>query len=68
MAASGAAAAAANARPSTPEQVRRFALVLADLSEAGGAVTPTMKLKRAAIAERVRDIVDGLNHGAPSPA
>ena len=68
VAAIGAVVAAANARLSAPEQVRRFALVLADLSEASGAVTPTMKLKRAAIAERVRDIVDRLYRGAPSPA
>ncbi|WP_186814556.1 AMP-dependent synthetase/ligase [Actinotalea fermentans] len=68
VAAIGAVVAAANARLSAPEQVRRFALVLADLSEASGTVTPTMKLKRAAIAERVRDIVDRLYHGAPSPA
>lgn len=67
-AAIGAVVAAANARLSAPEQVRRFALVLADLSEASGAVTPTLKLKRAAIAERVRDIVDRLYHGAPSHA
>ena len=68
VAAIGAVVAAANARLSAPEQVRRFALVLADLSEASGAVTPTLKLKRAAIAERVRDIVDRLYHGAPSAA
>ena len=68
VAAIGAVVAAANARLSTPEQVRRFALVLADLSEASGAVTPTMKLKRAAIAERVRDIVERLYLGATSTA
>lgn len=68
VAAIGAVVAAANARLSAPEQVRRFAVVLADLSEAGGAVTPTLKLKRAAIAERVRDIVDRLYRGAPSAA
>ena len=68
VAAIAAVVAAANARLSTPEQVRRFAVVLADLSEAGGTVTPTMKLKRAAIAERVRDIVDRLYRGAPSAA
>jgi long-chain acyl-CoA synthetase len=66
-AAIGAVVAAANARLSAPEQVRRFALVLADLSEASGAVTPTLKLKRAAVAGRVRDIVDRLYRGAPSP-
>lgn len=68
VAAIGAVVAAANARLSAPEQVRKFALVLADLSEASGAVTPTLKLKRAAIAERVRDIVDRLYRGATSPA
>lgn len=68
VAAIGAVVAAANARLSAPEQVRRFAVVLADLSEASGAVTPTLKLKRAAIAERVREIVDRLYHGATSPA
>lgn len=68
VAAIGAVVAAANARLSAPEQVRRFALVLADLSEASGAVTPTLKLKRAAITERVRDIVDRLYRGAPSAA
>lgn len=68
VAAIGAVVAAANARLSAPEQVRRFAVVLADLSEASGAVTPTLKLKRAAITERVRDIVDRLYHGATSPA
>jgi long-chain acyl-CoA synthetase len=64
VAAIGAVVAAANARFSASEQVRRFALVLADLNEAGGAVTPTMKLKRAAITEQVRDIVDRLYLGA----
>ncbi len=64
----GAVVAAANARLSGSEQVRRFALVLADLSEAGGAVTPTLKLKRAALGERVRDIVDRLYGGSTQPA
>lgn len=68
VAAIGAVVAAANARLSAPEQVRKFAVVLADLSEASGAVTPTLKLKRAAITERVRDIVERLYHGATSPA
>lgn len=68
VAAIGAVVAAANARLSAPEQVRKFAVVLADLSEASGAVTPTLKLKRAAITERVRDIVERLYLGATSPA
>ncbi len=51
---------AANARLARSEQVRRFVLLLADLSQAGGIVTPTLKLKRAAFTETVRAVVDGL--------
>ncbi len=60
VAAIGAVVAAANARLAASEQVRKFALVVADLSEAGGTVTPTLKLKRAAIADQVRHITDRL--------
>ena len=42
------------------EQVRTFVLLLADLSEANGMVTPTMKLKRTAFTERTRHIVENL--------
>ena len=59
--------AAANARVSTAEQVRRFALVLADLSETGGAVTPTMKLRRAAFLDAVPQIVDRLYRSPAVP-
>lgn len=68
VAAIGAVVAAANARLAASEQVRSFALVLADLSEAGGAVTPTLKLKRAAIAAQVRHIVDRLYLGGARSA
>lgn len=68
VAAIGAVVHAANARLAASERVRRFALVLADLSEASGAVTPTLKLKRAAIAERAREIVDRLYLGSATPA
>lgn len=60
VAAVGKAIGAANAQLARSEQVRRFALLLADLSESGGIVTPTMKLKRTALADRVRGIVDSL--------
>ena len=59
---------AANARLARSEQARRFAVLLADLSEAGGVVTPTMKLKRAAFTAGVADIVEGLYHGEGLPA
>ena len=60
LAAIGRAVQAANAQLARSEQVRRFALLLTDLSEAGGVVTPTMKLKRKAFVDRVRQVVDTL--------
>lgn len=56
----GNAVSAANAKIARSERVRRFVLLLTDLSESGGVVTPTMKLKRAAFAERTQHIVDTL--------
>ncbi|PTT68874.1 AMP-dependent synthetase/ligase, partial [Arthrobacter sp. HMWF013] len=56
----GKAVTAANAKIARSEQVRRFVLLLADLSETNGNVTPTMKLKRGAFTERARHIVDNL--------
>ncbi|QSZ49960.1 AMP-dependent synthetase/ligase [Arthrobacter sp. D5-1] len=56
----GQAVSAANAKIARSEQVRRFALLLTDLTEANGIVTPTMKLKRGAFTERARHIVDSL--------
>ena len=56
----GKAVSAANAKIARSEQVRRFVLLLTDLSEANGIVTPTMKLKRGAFTERVRHVVDSL--------
>ena len=56
----GTAVSAANAKLARSEQVRKFVLLLADLSEANGMVTPTMKLKRTAFTERARHIVENL--------
>jgi long-chain acyl-CoA synthetase len=56
----GKAVSAANAKIARSEQVRRFVLLLADLSETNGNVTPTMKLKRGAFTERARHIVENL--------
>ncbi|MCT9869094.1 AMP-dependent synthetase/ligase [Paenarthrobacter aurescens] len=56
----GQAVSAANAKIARSEQVRRFVLLLTDLTEANGIVTPTMKLKRGAFTERARHIVDSL--------
>ena len=56
----GKAVSSANAKLARSEQVRKFVLLLADLSEANGMVTPTLKLKRAAFTERARHFVDTL--------
>lgn len=59
---------AANAQLARSEQVRRFALVLADLSAGDGVVTPTQKLKRSVFAEWACDIIDSLYAEAGSAA
>jgi len=56
----GRAVSSANAKIARSEQVRRFALLLTDLSETSGIVTPTMKLKRGAFTARTHDIVETL--------
>lgn len=60
VAAIGRAVQAANAQLARSEQVRRFSVLIADLTEKGGMVTPTLKLKRAALMARVQDIIEGL--------
>ncbi len=49
-----------NQRFSPAEQARRIVVLLADLSEAGGLVTPTMKLKKTVFTQRVGAIIDRL--------
>ena len=44
-----------NARLSRPEQVRRWALLEHDLAAERGELTPTLKIRRSAVAERYRD-------------
>ena len=62
LAAVGRAVHAANTQLARSEQVRRFSLLIADLTEKGGMVTPTLKLKRAALLARGHDIVESLYH------
>ncbi|HQZ00739.1 MAG TPA: AMP-dependent synthetase/ligase [Propionicimonas sp.] len=62
MAAVGRAVHAANAQVARSEQVRRFSVLIADLTEKGGMVTPTLKLKRSALMARVHDLVETLYH------
>lgn len=49
---------AANAKIARSEQVRRFVVLLSDLSESNEIVTPTMKLKRDKFIERSRFFVE----------
>lgn len=59
----GKAVAAANAQFSRPQQVRRFAVLFTDLNANNWLLTPTQKLKRNALAERVRHVVDRFYDG-----
>lgn len=58
----------ANQRFSPAEQARRIVVLLADLSETSGLVTPTMKLKKSVFAQRVGAIIDGLYIGTGTVA
>jgi long-chain acyl-CoA synthetase len=54
---------AVNAGLSHPEQVKRWALLSNDLSIEGGDLTPNLKLKRQAVADRLQGVVDALYNG-----
>ncbi len=49
-----------NARLARIEQIKRFAILDHDLSQAGGELTPTLKVKRAAVYDRYADVFSGL--------
>lgn len=51
---------AVNARLARIEQVKRFAILDTDLSQAGGELTPTLKVKRAIVYEKYADVFTGL--------
>ncbi|WP_412077144.1 AMP-dependent synthetase/ligase [Streptomyces xanthophaeus] len=53
----------ANQLVSRPESIRAFAVLPTDFTEAGGHLTPSMKLKRAAIARDHRAQIDELYRG-----
>jgi long-chain acyl-CoA synthetase len=57
---------AVNAKLARIEQIKRFAILDHDLSQAGGEITPTMKVKRAAVYERHAELFASLYQGPQS--
>jgi long-chain acyl-CoA synthetase len=51
---------AVNAKLARIEQVKRFAILDHDFGQASGELTPTLKIKRAAVYAKYADIFDGL--------
>jgi long-chain acyl-CoA synthetase len=49
-----------NAEYAQVEQVKKFAILEQDLTQAGGELTPTLKVKRGVVAEKYADLLDSL--------
>jgi long-chain acyl-CoA synthetase len=49
-----------NAAYAQVEQVKKFAILDQDLTQAGGELTPTLKVKRNVVAEKYADLLDSL--------
>jgi long-chain acyl-CoA synthetase len=50
----------ANSALASYEQVKKFALLPAEFSVATGELTPTLKVKRRVVAERWKDVIEGI--------
>ncbi|UNZ16552.1 AMP-dependent synthetase/ligase [Streptomyces sp. 891-h] len=57
------AVAAANARLSRPEQVRRYHLLEREWTERTGELTPSLKLRRRVVRSRYRQVIERLYEG-----
>jgi long-chain acyl-CoA synthetase len=62
------AVAEANKAVSRAEQIREFRILPVDFTEAGGEMTPTMKVKRAVVAKTFASDIAGIYSGAKTPA
>jgi long-chain acyl-CoA synthetase len=63
-----AAVADSNLAVSRAEQIREFRILPVDFSESGGEMTPTMKVKRAVVAERYAADIASIYAGSKQPA
>ena len=64
----GEAVAEANLAVSRAEQIREFRILPVDFTEAGGEMTPTMKVKRNVVAEKYAADIAGIYAGRRQPA
>ncbi|GAA1837164.1 long-chain fatty acid--CoA ligase [Pseudonocardia ailaonensis] len=58
----------ANQAVSRAERIRKFRILPADFTEAGGELTPTLKVKRAVVASQYADEITALYAPADTPA
>jgi len=58
----------ANRAVSRAEQIREFRILPVDFTEAGGEITPTLKVKRAVVVEHFADDIAGIYSGTRQPA